>query len=102
MFIKKTQPAMISLFFFFNDPATTEIYPLPPHDALPISQDVAAAEEVVPGGEGRERESSRHLEGRAAQGGQQGQRRDEAWHAEPRAEQPDDAADREEIGRAHV
>src|SRR2546430_13860168 len=24
-------------FFFFNDPATTEIYPLPPHDALPIS-----------------------------------------------------------------
>src|SRR3954449_11138116 len=24
------------LFFFFNDPATTEIYPLPLHDALPI------------------------------------------------------------------
>src|SRR5256884_4963266 len=24
-------------FFFFNDPATTEIYPLPLHDALPIS-----------------------------------------------------------------
>src|ERR1041385_7589399 len=23
--------------FFFNDPATTEIYPLPLHDALPIS-----------------------------------------------------------------
>src|SRR3712207_7113698 len=23
-------------FFFFNDPATTEIYPLPLHDALPI------------------------------------------------------------------
>src|SRR3982751_3566911 len=26
-----------SLFFFFNDPATTEIYPLSLHDALPIS-----------------------------------------------------------------
>src|SRR2546429_7026492 len=25
------------IFFFFNDPATTEIYPLPLHDALPIS-----------------------------------------------------------------
>src|SRR5256885_12725645 len=24
-------------FFFFNDPATTEIYPLPLHDAFPIS-----------------------------------------------------------------
>src|SRR5256885_12716608 len=27
----------IFLFFFFNDPATTEIYPLSLHDALPIS-----------------------------------------------------------------
>src|SRR2546430_9881736 len=27
-----------SLFFFFNDTATTEIYPLSLHDALPISQ----------------------------------------------------------------
>src|SRR5687768_17921919 len=25
------------LFFFFNDPATTELYPLSLHDALPIS-----------------------------------------------------------------
>src|SRR5258705_3320238 len=25
------------IFFFLNDPATTEIYPLPLHDALPIS-----------------------------------------------------------------
>src|ERR1039458_10514899 len=25
-------------FFFFNDPATTEIYPLSLHDALPISE----------------------------------------------------------------
>src|SRR3989442_11332336 len=27
----------MSLFFFFNDTATTEIYTLPLHDALPIS-----------------------------------------------------------------
>src|SRR2546422_2635598 len=27
------------LFFFFNDPAPTEIYPLPLHDALPIFPD---------------------------------------------------------------
>src|SRR3989442_2055660 len=26
------------IFFFFNDPATTEIYPLSLHDALPIYQ----------------------------------------------------------------
>src|SRR3989442_6596833 len=26
----------MSLFFFFKDPATTDIYPLPLHDALPI------------------------------------------------------------------
>src|SRR2546428_8868594 len=29
-------PPMISLFFFFNDTATTEIYTLSLHDALPI------------------------------------------------------------------
>src|SRR5256885_13667299 len=26
----------LMFFFFFNDPATTEFYPLPLHDALPI------------------------------------------------------------------
>src|SRR2546425_607260 len=30
-----------SLFFFFNDTATTEIYPLSLHDALPISMDTS-------------------------------------------------------------
>src|SRR5271165_1525142 len=34
-------------FFFFNDPATTEIYTLSLHDALPISGDAAAG--AVPG-----------------------------------------------------
>src|SRR2546429_7335843 len=30
-------------FFFLNDPATPETYPLPLHDALPISSDKAVA-----------------------------------------------------------
>src|SRR5256885_11834899 len=42
---------MISFFFFFNDTATTEIYTLSLHDALPISvgrgRAVAAAAEVA-------------------------------------------------------
>src|SRR2546422_933682 len=31
------RPALVLLFFFFNDTATTEIYTLSLHDALPIS-----------------------------------------------------------------
>src|SRR2546430_13651958 len=31
----------VSLFFFFNDTATTEIYTLSLHDALPISERIA-------------------------------------------------------------
>src|SRR3712207_7877401 len=33
----------ISVFFFFNDTATTEIYTLSLHDALPISHDLRRA-----------------------------------------------------------
>src|SRR5256885_15834801 len=33
---KRTSPTFIFLFFFFNDTATTEIYTLSLHDALPI------------------------------------------------------------------
>src|SRR2546427_9330363 len=33
----------MSFFFFFNDTATTEIYPLSLHDALPISRAITAA-----------------------------------------------------------
>src|SRR5258708_18464143 len=36
-----------SLFFFFNDTATTEIYTLSLHDALPIFDDVVARERGV-------------------------------------------------------
>src|SRR2546425_702932 len=37
-------PALRLLFFFFNDTATTEIYTLSLHDALPISARAPAAE----------------------------------------------------------
>src|SRR3982750_1055882 len=33
---KSRRPAPVPFFFFFNDTATTEIYPLSLHDALPI------------------------------------------------------------------
>src|SRR3990167_2181732 len=32
----QSQSNLVCRLFFFNDPATTEIYPLPLHDALPI------------------------------------------------------------------
>src|SRR2546430_17636730 len=34
---------ILSFFFFFNDTATTEIYTLSLHDALPISQHLSSA-----------------------------------------------------------
>src|SRR5258707_12016152 len=37
---------MFFLFFFFNDTATTEIYTLSLHDALPISPDKAAGQRL--------------------------------------------------------
>src|SRR5256885_9647814 len=41
-------PLPRSLFFFFNDTATTEIYTLSLHDALPIlAEDLAAADSVL-------------------------------------------------------
>src|SRR5258707_4182418 len=36
-----------SLFFFFNDTATTEIYTLSLHDALPISEHLKATQEMA-------------------------------------------------------
>src|SRR2546430_17085014 len=40
---------LIFFFFFFNDTATTEIYTLSLHDALPISDHVGGREVVAPG-----------------------------------------------------
>src|SRR5947207_15879339 len=37
----------LSFFFFFNDPATTEIYTLSLHDALPISSPTALERAVA-------------------------------------------------------
>src|SRR2546425_2498492 len=42
----------VSVFFFFNDTATTEIYTLSLHDALPISRSHLAARASVIGGRG--------------------------------------------------
>src|SRR5687767_16026335 len=47
-------------FFFFNDTATTEIYTLSLHDALPISDRIAAAAVAE-----RDREEARSLRTRA-------------------------------------
>src|SRR3989440_473260 len=40
LFIPSLLFSFLFFFFFFNDTAPTEIYPLPLHDALPISRDV--------------------------------------------------------------
>src|SRR2546430_17486454 len=48
------------LFFFFNNPATTEIYPLPPHDALPTSDAASAHRRCRPHGIGRGHHLRRH------------------------------------------
>src|SRR5438067_9971221 len=37
MYIACENPCLLFIFFFFNDTATTEIYTLSLHDALPIS-----------------------------------------------------------------
>src|SRR5438552_10400337 len=51
-------------FFFFNDPATTEIYTLSLHDALPISEAARPADERrglrMPAGPGDEDRSEEH------------------------------------------
>src|SRR5258708_32907287 len=44
-FIRIAHPSPF-LFFFFNDTATTEIYTLSLHDALPISQRAGAADDL--------------------------------------------------------
>src|SRR2546422_5926958 len=46
-------PPSLFLFFFFNDTATTEIYTLSLHDALPISQEPGEQEFVDRGRERR-------------------------------------------------
>src|SRR2546425_12452724 len=45
--ISSLPPLPIFFFFFFNDTATTEIYTLSLHDALPISNSIIAAEFVA-------------------------------------------------------
>src|SRR2546426_2837722 len=47
------------LFFFFNDTATTEIYTLSLHDALPIYARQSLLQVVEPGGERHDRHNLR-------------------------------------------
>src|SRR2546430_13838122 len=58
---------LISLFFFFNDTATTEIYTLSLHDALPISH-LRAAARAGQGHGGCARRALRHIPGNRARG----------------------------------
>src|SRR5258708_38123094 len=58
-----------SFFFFFNDTATTEIYTLSLHDALPISchgGGVSGLPRRAAGGGGRGRADRRHRDARGA------------------------------------
>src|SRR5438132_3553010 len=48
MFFLFTSTLLFFFFFFFNDTATTEIYTLSLHDALPISQRAQAAGDLPP------------------------------------------------------
>src|SRR2546429_1148526 len=53
--VRPASPAPVLLFFFFNDTATTEIYTLSLHDALPISwRSVSTSpSSTVAGGQGQ-------------------------------------------------
>src|SRR5258706_9778120 len=50
---------LLFLFFFFNDTATTEIYPLSLHDALPIFPDALVVH--LHAGRGRLRQARHHV-----------------------------------------
>src|SRR2546429_6583528 len=50
----------MSFFFFFNDTATTEIYTLSLHDALPICRETAPGARSAPGREARPRHGLSH------------------------------------------
>src|SRR2546425_8607483 len=66
---------MMSLFFFFNDTATTEIYTLSLHDALPIytrHRAGAAAPSAAPAG--GERPARRRRPGRGRRSSRRGSR----------------------------
>src|SRR5574337_1332394 len=45
-FLSFCRIALLSFFFFFNDTATTEIYTLSLHDALPICEEAGADEDT--------------------------------------------------------
>src|SRR2546430_7883957 len=71
---------MSSFFFFFNDTATTEIYTLSLHDALPICRGSPSARRRI-GARGRGGDARHHLDPRA-DGGRHGDDRSEEHTSE--------------------
>src|SRR3989442_11897633 len=59
--------ADIIFFFFFNDTATTEIYTLSLHDALPILSAGGAHQPIRPGKPGRDASPLRRVRGRRSE-----------------------------------
>src|SRR2546422_11479983 len=95
---------MICVFFFFNDTATTEIYTLSLHDALPISRRPPTEDrhgQALRGGPrdhyGRLDRDFRHAHVVAARRHLRARARDR-----PSAGRDDALVGRAEIGRAHV
>src|SRR5258706_12671373 len=84
-------------FFFFNDTATTEIYTLSLHDALPISEPQRRPRELRAAGDPRHGVVRRGADDTAGAGGAGG-----AAHARPGAVGDRGERARVEIGRAHV
>src|SRR5256885_16556476 len=95
----RTSPRFYFFFFFFNDTATTEIYTLSLHDALPISRH---AGHHAPG----DRPDGRHLRG--GQGRHRGTVPQPAalWraprHRHPRGRRPQPRAPRDQPDRKSV
>src|SRR3989475_2010910 len=84
--MRQAAEVMKDLFFFFNDTATTEISPLPLHDALPISSPAADGSGTIGAGTGL---AARCDGGAAARGGSDGI---VGWNWAPLARRGDGAA----------
>src|SRR6266550_8956112 len=92
---------LFCLFFFFNDTATTEIYTLSLHDALPIARDVPTHGDPVDREIGRRDDVRPVLEQRPVAPEQPFELRDAEPSAEP-AEQDELLRPRDRRGRVHL
>src|SRR3712207_9449784 len=91
------------LFFLFNDTATTEIYPLSLHDALPISRGARSDGRLVGRRVGaRHAGGGRARRGGAAGGGRAARPLPRGVRAEPRPRPPDRESKRLEFRHAQI